>query len=467
MLKQFPDKGRNLNEISSELEKYSKNDIKNSRGRLFTYFYDPGLPELEDLDSLFLTFSKRNGMDYHAFPSTIKIENDVIAMMLSLLHGSEEAAGTFTTGGTESIILAMKSARDAFLEKHSGIPEVILPVTGHPSFGKAAEYLGLKIRTVGVDSSFKADTESIEKAINSRTAMIVASSPAFPYGIMDPISEISEIAESHKIWFHVDACVGGMILPFLSRLGKSIPDYDFKLSGVSSISVDLHKYGFTPKGSSVILYKNAELRRHQIYVDANWPGYPMSNAGIQATKSAGPLAGSWALMNYLGIAGYTELAGKTLKAFNTISHGIEKIGYKITGKPDATILAFQDGNNDIFETGIELIERGWYPQVQPSNVALGLPSTVHLNVSPVHLDVADEFLAVLSEVYDKVQKIKNSEDNKNIFKNSKNAAELLELIDKHPENKTLFFHILYSMDPKTGAELFQKMTEKDFTAAKN
>ncbi len=463
MMKEFPLNGMNIDGINKKLEDYGDKDIKNSKGRLFTYFYDPGIPELNDLDKLFLTFSKRNGMDYHAFPSTLKIENDVTAMMLSLLH-SDNGSGTFTTGGTESIILAMKSARDTFLENYSGIPEVIVPVTGHPSFGKAAEYLGLKIKRIGVDSNYRADPEELKNAINEKTAMIVASAPAFPYGIMDNIKEFSEIASDHNIWMHVDACVGGMILPFLKKLGSNIPDYDFKLPGVSSISVDLHKYGFTPKGSSVILYKNEKLREHQIYVNAGWPGYPMSNAGIQATKSAGPLAGSWAVLNYLGFNGYTSLAKKTLDAYKKISNGIEKTGYKITGKPDATIFAFQDDNSDIFETGVELIDRGWYPQIQPSNTALKLPSTVHLNISPVHVEVADEFLETISDIHNNVSnnKIKRTEFNK-----KSSAEDLLKLIKAHPEDKTLFYHILNQIDSKTGEEIFKKITDEDFTASKN
>ncbi len=464
MLKQFPENGMGIEKIHQTLDDFGKHDIKNSRGRLFTYFYDPGLDELNNLQDIFLKFSNRNGMDYHAFPSTLKLENDVIAMMASLLHGTEGAAGTFTTGGTESIILAMKAARDRFLETHDSPPEVILPVTAHPAFSKAAEYLGLKEIRVSVDSNYLADPDIMRKSITENTAMIVGSAPSFPYGTIDPIKELSDIALENKLWLHVDACVGGMILPFLKRLGQKLPEFDFNLPGVSSISVDLHKYGFTPKGSSVIMYKNEELRKHQIYVNARWPGYPMSNAGMQATKSAGPLAGSWAIMNYLGYKGYTELASKTLSAYKTISRGIEKIGYEITGKPDATIFAFQDNMNSIFQAGVKMIDKGWYPQLQPSNIELGLPSTIHLNICPVHVEVAGEFLSDLENIH------KNTGDDSAAAKlaiesKSKTAAYLAGMVEKHPDQKTLFFHILYNLNPEKGEEIFRAITDNDFHAS--
>jgi glutamate/tyrosine decarboxylase-like PLP-dependent enzyme len=463
MLKQFPERGLNIEEIHERIDSYGSKDIKNSKGRLFTYFYDPGLKELDNLQDIFLKFSNRNGMDYHAFPSTLRIENDVIGMMGSLLHGNDDVAGTFTTGGTESIILAMKAARDTFLENHSSMPEVILPVTAHPSFSKAAEYLGLAEKRIDVDSDYLADVDSIEKAITPNTAMIVGSAPSFPYGTMDPIKDLSNLALEHKIWLHVDACVGGMILPFLKRLGNKIPDFDFKLPGVASISVDLHKYGFTPKGSSVIMYKNESYRRHQIYVNARWPGYPMSNAGMQATKSAGPLAGTWAILNYLGFKGYTDLAAKTLSGYKTISSGIEDIGYEITGKPDATIFAFQDNNGGIFSTGVKMIEKGWYPQIQPANKKLNLPSTIHLNICPVHLEAAPEFLHDLDNIHKTLSG--DSETEKLAINSiSETAGYLADLIEKNPDKKTLFFHILYNLNPEKGEEIFRKITDRDFHA---
>ncbi len=466
MLKEFPQKGIDTQKIHELLDSYGKTDIKNSRGRLFTYFYDPGIKELDSFQDIFLKFSNRNGMDYHAFPSTLKLENDVVAMMGSLLHGTDNVSGSFTTGGTESIILAMKAARDTFLENHKGTPEVVLPVTAHPSFSKACEYLGLKEIRVNVDPYYRADIDAMEKKINENTAMIVGSAPSFPYGTIDPINKLSDLALQHNLWLHVDACVGGMILPFLKRNGIDLPDYDFKLPGVISISVDLHKYGFTPKGSSVIMYNNSSYRRHQIYVNARWPGYPMSNAGIQATKSAGPLAGTWAILNYLGYDGYADLAKKTLNAYQTIRNGIEEIGYRITGKPDATIFAFQDDNNSIFQTGAKMIEHGWYPQVQPSNKNLGFPSTIHLNICPVHVEVADEFLEDLKSIHESLTPDNESREMA-INPEEKTADYLANLVRNSADKKTLFFHMLYQLTPEKGEQIFRKITDMDFHPSQN
>ena len=465
MLKNFPEKAETLENIMGRLNEYGRNDIKNSRGRLFTYFYDPGINLLDQTSEIFLNFYNRNGMDYHAFPSTLKIENDVIAMMGSLMHGNDNLAGTFTTGGTESIMLAVKSARDKYFENHNGIPEIVMPVTAHPAFGKAAEYLGLKTVILPVNDKYIMDTEELKNSINDNTAMIVASAPSFPYGVIDPVKEASEIAMDKNKWLHVDACVGGMILPFLKDLEIGMEKFDFSLPGVSSISIDLHKYGFTPKGSSVILYKNRELRKHQIYVNARWPGYPMSNSGLQATKSAGPLAGTWAILNFLGRNGYDKLAEKTLKAYRIISKGISSSGFKIVGKPDATIFAFTGDN--IFDTGVKMIENGWYPQIQPANVKMDLPPSVHLNICPVHLEVADEFLDTLKAIKNNNH---NTDENKLEMLKLKNKYETVDKLVKmikEDNNKTILFHILRNFDYNTGENIFRIITDEDFTASKN
>ncbi len=454
MLKRFPESGISINKINETLNEYGKNDIKNSRGRLFTYFYDPGLKELDDLSSILLKFYNRNGMDYHAFPSTLKIENDLIAMMVNLMHGNEDSAGTFTTGGTESILLAMKAARDKFMEENNGIPEIVAPITAHPAFSKAAQYLGMKIIKVPVNDNYIATADNINEFINDRTAAVIGSAPSFPYGGIDDIKGISDLACDKNLWLHVDACVGGMILPFLKNLGVKINDFDFKLPGISSMSIDLHKYGFTPKGSSVVLYKNRELRKRQIYVNADWPGYPMSNAGMQATKSAGPLAASWATINFLGLEGYTKLAEKTLKAYKKISDGIKKQGYNIVGKPDATIFAFSHDDKDIIDLGMKMIDNGWYPQIQPGNLSMNIPESIHLNMAPVHLDVADEFLEFFGEI-DKNVKPKD----KNIYKiDSLNHA--LETIKRE---KSMLFRIIRCNDPEISEKIFLEMTDEDFT----
>ncbi len=402
----MPERSSSMRIVRDKLKHYTEDDIEVKDGRLFTYLYDPDMKELREANDIFVEFLNRNGMDYHAFPSTLKIENDIVAMVGSLLNGDSDIAGNFTTGGTESILLAVKSSRDRFLEKNGkdGKPEMIIPVTAHPAFRKAAEYMGLKIVRIPVDPvSFFTTPSEVEESITENTAMIVASAPNFPYGIIDPVEEIGKIAEKHKVWLHVDACVGGMILPFLSLIGVKVKRWDFSVQGVSSISVDLHKYGFTPKGSSVILYRNHDLRRYQLYVNANWPGYPMSNVGIQSTKSAAPLAASWAVMNFLGINGYVNLARKTLEAKDRLVKGLAELGYDIVGSAETTIFAFTSKRVNLFRVAAELKAKGWFLQVQPGSEREDLPSSLHMNVSPIHVRIADEFLKDLKSITQKLQ----------------------------------------------------------------
>ena len=240
----MPERSSSMKNVREELYKYTESDIEVKDGRLFTYLYDPDMKDLKEANDIFVEFLNRNGMDYHAFPSTLRIENDIVAMVGSLLNGDSKIAGNFTTGGTESILLAVKSSRDMFLSKHGDgrKPEIIIPVTAHPAFRKAAEYLGMKIARIQVDrNTYRSIPGEVEKAITENTAMIVTSAPNFPFGVIDPIEEIGLIAQRHKIWLHVDACVGGMILPFLSMAGVKVRKWDFLVPGVTSISVDRFK----------------------------------------------------------------------------------------------------------------------------------------------------------------------------------------------------------------------------------
>ena len=474
IIKKMPERSSSMETVREELYKYIESDIDVKDGRLFTYLYDPDMKNLREANEIFVEFLNRNGMDYHAFPSTLRIENDIVAMVGSLLNGDTNIAGNFTTGGTESILLAVKSARDMFLSRNRNneTPEIIIPVTAHPAFRKAAEYLGIKVIRVQVDrNTFRTIPGEIEKAITENTALIVTSAPNFPYGAIDPIEEIGEIAERHKIWLHVDACVGGMILPFLSMAGVEVRKWDFLVPGVSSISVDLHKYGFTPKGSSVILYRNHDLRRYQLYVNANWPGYPMSNVGIQSTKSAAPMAASWAVMNSLGIEGYVSLARKTLAAKDKIVNGLMELGYHIVGSPETTIFAFSSESVDIFRVGSELKKRGWFLQVQPGSESDGFPPSLHLNVSPVHVKVSDEFLGDLKAVTHKLKSEGKLEDQKkrvmekitSIIDGKSSIREAMDEYENSGGNsQDLLYEIIRQVSPHIVENAFRDMVNEDF-----
>lgn len=478
MLRRLPAKSEPMENVFARLEEYTKDDIKVKGGRLFTYLYDSGLEELARINDIYVKFLNRNAMDYHAFPSTLRLENEVVAMIGSLLNGDEKVTGNFTTGGTESILIAVKAARDQFLEKRGSgapTPEIVIPVTAHPAFRKAAEYLRMKPVLIPVSSqSYLVEPETIRNAISDKTAIVISSAPNFPYGGIDPIEKIAEIASENKVWLHVDACVGGLILPFLDKIGVPVKKWDFSVPGVSSISVDLHKYGYTPKGSSVILYRNKDLRKYQLYVNADWPGYPMSNIGVQSTKSSAPLAASWAVLNYLGEEGYLNLARRTVSAKEQIVKGITSLGYRIVGEAETTIFAFTSDSIDIFEVGAKLKEKGWFLQVQPGSSEMGMPPSLHLNSSPVHDKVAPDFIEDLSEITESL-KSRHPRTLDQIMKevgagNGKiDGPKLIEVLTSEDsplnKNKNLLYELIRYLPSEIVEKAFLEMVNSDFSSS--
>jgi glutamate/tyrosine decarboxylase-like PLP-dependent enzyme len=327
------------------------------------------------------------------------LENDIVAMTASLLNGTETTVGNVTSGGTESNMLAVKSARDYHrANKHGslGRPEVIMPSTGHPSIIKAADYFDMDLTVVPVDKkTFKVKAEDVERRINENTALIVGSAPSYPIGVIDPIESLGEIAIEKDVRLHVDACIGGFILPFFRMLGEKLPEFDFSVRGVTSISADIHKYGYAPKGASVILYRHKELRMHQLFTNASWPGYPMANTTLQSTKSEGPLAASWATLNYLGKKGYLELSKKVLTARDMLIRGLEGLGYEILGKPEASIVAFRRGDVNIFQVADLMKTKGWYLQVQPGSEEKDYVASLHMTVTAAHENSIEPFIEAL------------------------------------------------------------------------
>ena len=240
-----------------------------------------------------------------AFPSLKKFEADVIAMTASLLGGDDETVGNLTTGGTESILMAVKTAREWGRAKRPGVaaPEMILPASAHPAFDKAAHYFDVKAIRVPVARDLRADVNAMRDALTRNTILIVGSAPSYPHGVVDPISDIASIAHAQEILCHVDACVGGFVLPFVRKLGYAIPDFDLRVPGVTSLSVDLHKYAYAAKGASVILYKNRALRRHQFFATTDWSGGIYISPTMTGTRAGGAIAAAFAVLNFLGAEG--------------------------------------------------------------------------------------------------------------------------------------------------------------------
>jgi glutamate/tyrosine decarboxylase-like PLP-dependent enzyme len=270
------EKGMSEEEVFAQLEAFRKNDLKWQEGRAFGYVFDPGKDVMAVGKKAYSAFLSENGLDFTVFQSLQRLEKELAAFGAQHLRGDENVVGNFSSGGTESIILAVKAARDYYREKRSEIkqPEMVLPTTAHPAFHKAAHYLDVKVVAVGVDpQTFKVHADKVRQAITENTIMLVGSAPSYAQGVIDPITKLSDIALEKDLWLHTDACMGGFLLPYFKRLGEPVPDFDFSVPGVSSISMDLHKYAYSPKGASLVLYRNKDLRRYQIFACSKWIGY--------------------------------------------------------------------------------------------------------------------------------------------------------------------------------------------------
>ncbi len=424
-------KGMSENEIFSTLEKFRKNDIKWREGRAFGYVFDPGKDVLDIGKRAYTDFLSENGLDFTAFESLQKLEKELAAFGAKHLRGDGNVVGNFSSGGTESILLAVKTTRDFYRKKRPEInsPEIILPTTAHAAFHKAAHYLGLKIVQVSVDpDTFKVHPENVQQAISKNTIMIVGSAPSYAQGVIDPISELSKIALENDIWLHTDACMGGFLLPYFRRLGEPVPDFDFKVPGVSSISMDLHKYAYSPKGASLVLYRNKELRRHQIFACSRWIGYTIINNAVQSSKSGGPMAAAWAVLNYIGDDGYLEIAQKKIESIRRITEGIKKIeGLRLLSKPQMTLVAFTSDTVNVFHIIDEMNSRGWY--IQPALSFDNSPAHIHLSVNASNVGWEKDLLSDLGEAVKIAAGLPENELLK-MFDNDEQAASFTDLSDK-------------------------------------
>jgi glutamate/tyrosine decarboxylase-like PLP-dependent enzyme len=344
-------------------------------------------------------FLSENCLDPSVFPSILKMETDVVRMIANLLRGGEGAVGHVTSGGTESIMLALKTARDKarFERPEITAPEMVLPQTAHAAFHKAAHYLGIKPVVTTFDSrTFRADVQAMRDAVTENTIMLVASAPCYSQGVIDPIGEIGALAQEKKLLFHVDACVGGIHLSIMRKLGYTVPDFDFTVPGVTSISADMHKYGYAAKGSSTILYRDKSLRRYQIFACTDTTAYTLINPNVLSSRSAGPLASTWAILNYLGEAGYARIVQEVQETARRLIDGINRIdGLYVLGQPDMCMFSFASDVINVYQLADEMKKRGWYLQGQFSTP--NSPRNLHVSVSYGTLAKADAMLNDLCE----------------------------------------------------------------------
>lgn len=398
----LPHSGRSQTDVLADLEALRVDDVRWREGRAFSLAYSAG-PEVHALaDEAYRRYSGENALNTDAFPSLRRMQADVVAIVAEWVGAGPQAAGVMTSGGTESILLAVKAARErSRAERNLTRPNVVLPASAHAAFEKGCHYFGLESRRVSVGEDWRADVSAMAAAIDDETVLVVGSAPQYPQGVVDPIAEIAALAAERNINCHVDACMGGVTLPYLRRLGHELPAWDMSVPGVTSISVDLHKYGYTSKGASVILHRDRRLRAHQTFVTTNWLGGLYGSAGVLGTKGGGSIAAAWAVLHHLGDDGYLRLVDTARRATErlvTVIDGQPEL--VVRARPDATLVAFgaRDPETlDVFAVAEELWRRGWYVDRQ------GPPDSLHCTVNAVHDGVIDEFAAALSVALEAVR----------------------------------------------------------------
>jgi sphinganine-1-phosphate aldolase len=397
----LPAVGLSRDEIFARMKDFSANDIDWRRGRAPLYVFKAN-DEIAALGrDAFLEFFTENALGgKRAFHGLKKMEDDIVAMGLSLLHAPEDAAGFFTTGGSESIVSAVLACRD-YGRRKSGRADkrgnIVLPYSAHPAFTKAARLMDIELRRVPVAANYRADITAMARAIDPDTMMLVGSAPCFSYGTIDPITGLGALAEERGLWLHVDACVGGYIAPFAAKAGYPILAFDFGVPGVTSISADLHKFGFCPKPASTVFYRSADRAACQPFEMDDWPGGRFSTTSLAGTRPGGAVAGAWATLQGMGEQGYVTTARQIMVLAKAYRRGIEAIGLTILGDPDLSILCFTSGEFDMLLVGEVMATRGWLPGLVRE------PHAMHLMLSMLHAAAIDDYLRDLGEAVEQVR----------------------------------------------------------------
>jgi glutamate/tyrosine decarboxylase-like PLP-dependent enzyme len=400
--RQLGEKSLDAATIFAQLSAFKTQDVPWQSGRAFAYVYEPPAETKAVVAQAIGLYLSENALDPTSFPSLLKLENDVVSMAINLLNGDSDTVGNFTSGGTESIILALKTARDynRAHRPHIQKPQVIICETAHAAFHKAGHYLGLEIVVVPMNSNdFTMDIAAAAAAINENTILLVGSAPNYSHGVIDDIEALAALAQKNGLLCHVDACVGGFYLPFVNLLGGRLPAFDFSVAGVTSISCDLHKYAYTVKGASLVLHRNAELRKFQIYTCSSWTGYTIINPTVLSSKSGATLAGAWAAMHHLGREGYTRLCSITQAATAQFIAGANAIeGLEVMGTPVMNLVAVRATTPavSVFSVADALKKKGWHIQVQLASPRS--PEALHLNINYANAPWVAELLVDLAAV---------------------------------------------------------------------
>ncbi len=399
----FAQQGRPVDDVVGDLVALRADDVRWRNGRTFGLVYDGGPSVHAVAEAAATLFLHENALNTQAFPSLRQIQADTVGWTASLLHGDAEVAGFLTSGGTESILCAVLAARErAAHERGITEPEIVLSASAHAAFHKAAHNFGLTVRKAPVRADWTADVDAMGDLVGPNTALVVGSAPQYPQGVQDDIPAIAALATSVGANCHVDACMGAFVLPFAEMLGRDVKPWDFRVDGVTTISADIHKLGYAPKGVSVILHRTKESRRYQTFVFDDWLGGFYASPNMQGTRSGLPMACAWAVMSHLGIDGYVELTRQTLENADRMRSGIAAIdGIRILGDGTFHLVAIAadpaaERDVDMFAVGDALLAKGWYHDRQTP------PDNLHSTVSNTNTGVMDEYLADLAASVDQV-----------------------------------------------------------------
>jgi glutamate/tyrosine decarboxylase-like PLP-dependent enzyme len=399
-MQQLQREGRPVDEVIGELTEKRANDVKWADGKTFGMVYDGG-PSVHDVSQQAARlYLHENALNTQAFPSLAAIQREVVGWTAALLHGDDDVAGFLTSGGTESILCAVLAARErAAAERGVTEPEIVLAESAHAAFHKAAHNFGLTVHKAPVRPDFTADVDTMAQMVNANTVLVVGSAPQYPHGVQDDIPAVAALAASVGANCHVDACMGGFVLPFAERLGRDVSPWDFRVDGVTTISADIHKLGYAPKGVSVILHRTKASRSYQTFVFGDWLGGFYASPNMQGTRSGLPMACAWAVMQHLGTDGYVELTRQTLINADKLRAGIMAIPeVRVLGDGQFHLIAMaaelRDGTHepsiDMFALGDALLERGWYHDRQTP------PDNLHSTVSNTNTGVIDDYLVDLT-----------------------------------------------------------------------
>jgi len=396
----IPTQGTPWPELRARMLDMAQGDVGWRDGKAAVYIFHSGDEVMEVAHETYGMFIAENGLGPAAFPSLKRMESEVVQMALSLQNAPPEASGSMTSGGSESILLAIKACRDR--ARAAGLtcaqPEIVAPYSVHPAFDKGAHLMGLKVVRVPCGDDFKADVNAMAEAINERTIMLVGSAPCFPYGLIDPIEALSALALERDLWLHVDACVGGYLNPFMRSVGgQSIEAYDFALAGVASMSLDLHKYGYAAKGASTVLYRDKALRNFQIFDFDDWPCGQMYTPTFAGTRPGGAIAAAWAVLNFLGVKGYERQARRIADARDQLMNGCAALDLEVFGDPKLSIIGFGSPNIDVLAVGEGLYEGGWFSS------RLTNPDGIQYMASPEHAETMPKYLKALEKYVGEVK----------------------------------------------------------------